>query len=173
MLFGLSSDLLKPDISILEKIVRPLVVYFFLLVAFRIFGKRQLGQLTKFDFIVLLVISNVVQNAMIGNDNSLTGGMIGAATILVANSAVAYLSFRFPRLDDLIAGQPTVLIQDGNILYQNLKRELLTEHDLFHALRKSQIDPDTDLPQLKRVSLDSDGSIIIVRKSRLIRNQVP
>jgi uncharacterized membrane protein YcaP (DUF421 family) len=169
MLFGISSDLFVPGVSILEKIIRPLVIYVFLLAAFRIFGKRQLGQLTKFDFIVLLIISNVVQNAMIGNDTSLTGGIIGAATLLVANSAVAYLTFRFPRLDDLIAGQPTVLVQDGKILYKNLEHELVTEHDLFHALRKNQVDPDTDMPNLKRVLLDSDGSIIIVRKGPMTR----
>jgi uncharacterized membrane protein YcaP (DUF421 family) len=167
MLPGFSNDFISPDISILEKIVRPLIIYFFLLIAFRIFGKRQLGQLAPFDFVVLLVISNVVQNAMIGNDNSLVGGIIGATTILVANLLIAYLSFQIPRLDRLLEGAPTVLIENGQIQRENLKRELVTENDLFHALRRNQIDPDTDLPSLQKVELDSDGSIVIIKKGKL------
>ncbi|MEW6232904.1 MAG: DUF421 domain-containing protein, partial [Chloroflexota bacterium] len=77
----MDGSILQPEISILEKIVRPLVVYFFLLLAFRVTGKRELGQMTPFDLIVLLTISNVLQNAMIGPDNSLGGGLIGALTL--------------------------------------------------------------------------------------------
>lgn len=168
-LFGFSDQFLFPQIPVLEKIVRPLVVYLFLLIAFRVFGKRELGQLTPFDLIVLLTISNVVQNAMIGNDNSLSGGLIGATTILVANLVLAYLTFRSRRLERLVEGAPTVLIQDGKILQENLKKELVTEEELRRALRRNEIDPDTDLPLLKRVDLDADGEITIVRKSRLTR----
>ena len=85
-------NILVPDITIAEKIVRSAVVYGFLLVAFRICGKRQLGQLTAFDLVVLLIIGNVVQNAVIGNDNSLGGGLIGATPILVLNAVLAYLT---------------------------------------------------------------------------------
>jgi uncharacterized membrane protein YcaP (DUF421 family) len=162
-------DFLFPQIPILEKIVRPLIVYVFLLGAFRIFGKRQLGQLSSFDLIVLLIISNIVQNAMIGNDTSLVGGIIGATTILVANFALAYLTFHFPRFDRLIEGEPTVLIQNGQILYENLKKELLSEQELRQALSKNQIDPDTDLPALKKVELEPDGQITIVRQARFRR----
>lgn len=169
MIPGFSSDFLFPQIPILEKIVRPLLVYLFLVIAFRIFGKRQLGQLGPLDFIVLLTISNVVQNAMIGNDNSLLGGLIGATTILVTNSALAYLTFRSPRLDRLVEGEPTVLIENGVIRQENLKKELLTEAELHRALRKNEIDPERDLSGLKRVELDEDGQITIIRKSKLDR----
>src|SRR5438128_9966059 len=87
--------LLIPDIAVVEKILRAVAVYGFLLLAFRLTGKRQIGQLTPFDLVVLLMISNIVQNAMIGNDNSLTGGLIGAMTILVVNWAVVELTYRF------------------------------------------------------------------------------
>lgn len=167
---SIGSDFLFPQISILEKIVRPLIIYIFLIAAFRVFGKRQLGLLTPTDFIVLLTISNVVQNAMIGNDNSLSGGIIGALTILVANYALAYFSFRFPRFDRLVEGDPTILIENGKILRRNLQKELLTEYDLRHALRKIQIDPDADLSSLKRVELDPDGQITVVRQSKIVRN---
>lgn len=171
MIPGFSNEFLLPQIPILEKIVRPLIVYIFLLVVFRIFGKRQLGQMTPFDLIVLLTISNVVQNAMIGGDNSLGGGLIGATTILVANFALAYLTFRFPRFDRLVEGEPTILVENGRVLPENLEKELLTEQDLRRALLKNQIDPDTDMPHLKRVELDPDGQITIVRKSRITRSQ--
>ncbi|HYR72382.1 MAG TPA: hypothetical protein VEP12_13400 [Candidatus Acidoferrum sp.] len=90
-------NILVPDISIAEKVLRSGAVYVFLLVAFRLCGKRQLGQLSAFDLVVLLLISNVVQNAVIGNDNSVGGGLIGATTILLLNAVVAYLTFRFKR----------------------------------------------------------------------------
>lgn len=169
MIPGFSADFLMPDIPVLEKIVRPLIIYLFLLGAFRILGKRQLGQLTPFDLIVLLTISNVVQNAMIGNDTSLSGGIIGASTIFVANLAVAYLTFKFPRFETILTGKPTILIENGVINYKNLEHELLTERDLFYALRRNGIDPDTDLPTLKKVVLDQDGQITILRKGGDVR----
>jgi uncharacterized membrane protein YcaP (DUF421 family) len=165
MWFSFSPSFLMPEISIAEKIVRPFLVYAFLLIAFRIFGKRELGQLTPFDFVVLLIISNVVQNAMIGNDNSLTGGIIGATTIFVTNLAVAYLTFRFPQLERLLESKPTVLIENGQILQKNLAKELLTEQELFRALRRNSIDPDTEMRTLKRVELEENGQITIVRQS--------
>lgn len=171
MIPGFSNDFLLPSISILEKVVRPLLVYIFLVVAFRIFGKRQLAQLTSFDFIVLLTISNVVQNAMIGNDNSLVGGMIGATTILVANFVLAYLTFRSRRIERIVEGDSTVFVQDGKILTENLKKELFTEQDLFQALRRIQIDPETDLSTLKLVELDPDGQITILKKGLISRKK--
>jgi hypothetical protein len=90
-------NILVPDISLAEKVLRSVAVYAFLLVAFRLCGKRQLGQLSAFDLVVLLLISNVVQNAVIGNDNSVGGGLIGATTILLLNAVVAYLTFHFKR----------------------------------------------------------------------------
>ena len=94
----MNMNMFVPEVSIVEKILRPLIVYFFLLVAFRVVGKRELGQMTPFDLIVLLTISNVLQNAMIGPDNSLIGGLIGGMTLFCANGLIARLSLRYPRL---------------------------------------------------------------------------
>lgn len=167
MLFGFSEQFLVPQVSVLEKIVRPLIVYLFLLIVFRIFGKREIGQLTPFDLIVLLTISNVVQNAMIGNDNSLSGGLIGATTILVANLILAYLTFRSRRLERIVEGEPSVLVLNGKLLPENLKKELVTEQELRRALLRNGIDPDTEMASLKRVELDQDGQITILRQSKL------
>lgn len=169
MIPGFSESFLIPEISVVEKIVRPLLVYIFLVIAFRVFGKRQLGELTPFDLIVLLTISNVVQNAMIGRDESLTGGLLGALTILVANFVLAYLTFKIPWLDRLVEGTPTVLVENGKIHRKNLEKELLTEQDLRLALLRNQIDPDEDFATLKRVELDPDGQITILQKKRVSR----
>ena len=154
---------LIPEIPIVEKIIRPFVVYFFLLVAIRVFGKRELGAMTAFDLIILLTISNVVQNAMIGADNSLTGGLIGAATLFIANAAVARLSYHFPAFAWLVQGQPTMLIENGKILERNLAHELLTKEDLREGLSKNQIDLDTELKTIHRAELEPDGSITVTR----------
>ncbi len=157
-------NFLIPEIPILEKIVRPLCVYIFLLVAFRLSGKRELGSIGPFDLVIWLTISNVLQNAMIGADNSLTGGLIGATTMFGANWCFARLSYSFPTFERLVEAKPTVLVENGRILKQNLAKELLTVEDLSHALRKNQIDLDQDLPHLRKVLLESDGAITIVRR---------
>ncbi len=157
--------MLIPEIQISEKIVRPLVVYFFLLIAFRIAGKRELGQMTPFDLIVLLTISNVLQNAMIGPDNSLTGGLIGGVTLLVANGLVGRLALHVPKLAQILEGKPTVLIEDGRIITRNLRREVMTRTELERAIRKHDLDPETDLPLIKRALLEQDGTVTIIRKT--------
>ena len=106
-------NMLIPEVNLLEKIVRPLVVYFFLLITFRIAGKRELGQMTPFDLIVLLTISNVLQNAMIGPDNSLTGGLIGGLSLFLVNGLIGRLTLYFPRLARLLEGKPTPLVEDA------------------------------------------------------------
>jgi len=156
------TGILRPEISPLEKVLRPLVVYLFLLVAFRIAGKRELGQITPFDLVVLLTISNVLQNAMIGSDNSLSGGLVGALTLLTANGILARLAFRYPFFAQLIEEKPTLLIEDGRVLTRNLQREVMTEDELERAIRKHGFDPATDLPRIKRALLEADGSVTIV-----------
>ena len=154
---------LLPEVSIIEKIIRPLIAYVFLLIAFRVVGKRMLGAMRPFDLIVLLTISNIMQNAMIGPDNSVLGGLIGATTLLVANYVFALVSYRSPKFEDLVQGRPTVLIDNGKIIEKNLEQELLSVDDLKHALRKNQVDLDLDLPTIKRAELESDGSITMTR----------
>jgi uncharacterized membrane protein YcaP (DUF421 family) len=154
-----------PEIQILEKIVRPLVVYFFLLLMFRISGKRELGQMTPFDLVVLLTISNVLQNAMIGPDNSLTGGLIGGLTLFVANGLIGRLTVHFPSAARLLEGKPTLLIENGRILTKNLRREVMTKTELERAVRKHDLDPEADLPLIKRALLEQDGTVTILHKS--------
>jgi uncharacterized membrane protein YcaP (DUF421 family) len=153
-------DFLIPDVSILEKIIRPVIVYLFLLVAFRIAGKRELGQMTPFDLIVLLTISNVLQNAMIGNDNSLGGGIVGALTLFILNGVFARAMFRFPRFARVVEGEPTTLIRNGVIIEPNLRREVMTIEELQRALRKHGLDWN-DVPRIQHALLELDGTVTV------------
>lgn len=152
-------NILIPDISVVEKVVRSAAVYLFLLVAFRLAGKRQLGSMTAFDLVVLLVISNVVQNALIGNDNSLGGGLLGATVILLLNAIVAWVTFRHKRVERLIEQTPTVLVRHGRILRDNLRRERLSLPELRAALRKEGI---VSLRDVRYVLLEEDGHLSVI-----------
>jgi uncharacterized membrane protein YcaP (DUF421 family) len=149
-----------PDIPLAEKLLRSVVVYGFLLASFRLAGKRQLGQMTPFDLIVLLIISNVVQNALIGNDNSLGGGLVGAATILVLNSLVARVTFRSKTARRLVEHVPTILVRHGQILSANLERERLSLSEFHAALRREGI---VTVSELRYVLLEQDGHLSVIR----------
>lgn len=116
---------------VVEKVLRSVLVYFALVVLLRIFGKRELAQLNPFDLVVLLSLSNTVQNAFIGDDNSITGGLLGAFTLLLTNYLVVRFVFRHRRLDQLFEGTPTVLIADGELQLKAMARELLSEAELL------------------------------------------
>src|ERR1700761_9006058 len=113
-----------------EKILRPIFVYAFLVISLRLSGKRELVQLNPFDLVVLLTLSNTVQNAIIGNDNSVSGGLIGAVSLLGVNYFVVRFMFKHRRLDQLLEGEPTTLIENGKICKEGLARELLTINEL-------------------------------------------
>ena len=135
MLPALWNDQVLPDmfrltLPLLEKMARPVLVYIFLVIVLRIFGKRELAQLNPFDLVVLLSLSNTVQNAIIGDDNTVTGGLVGAFTLLLINYFVVRFVFKHRRLDQLVEGSPTVLIKNGRLLEDNLAKELLTESEL-------------------------------------------
>src|SRR3989440_4388921 len=149
-------SLFVPEIGIWEKVLRSVVVYLFVLLAFRFTGKRQVGQLTPFDLVVLLIISNVVQNAVIGPDNSLGGGLLGAAVILALNWLVVELTFRSKRLRRLLEAEPTLLVHNGRILHDNLRRERLTLDDLHVALRRAGV---ADLERGHVAVLEENGGI--------------
>lgn len=151
-----------PDIAVWEKILRSAVIYFFILLAFRFTGKRQVGQLTPFDLVVLLIISNVVQNSLIGNDNSLGGGIIGAITILALNWAVVEFSYRFKPFRRLMEGTPTLLVHNGKIIEEHLRRERITLEDLQGALRKTGI---ADVHQVRVAILEENGQISVIPKN--------
>src|SRR5437764_6122746 len=118
-------------LPIAEKMLRPALVYVFLVILLRIFGKRELAQLNPFDLVVLLSLSNTVQNAIIGDDNSVTGGLVGAFTLLLINYLVVRFLFRHRRLDQLVEGKPTTLIENGHLRKKALAKELLTESELL------------------------------------------
>jgi len=143
-----------PEVTVSERIIRAAVGYLFLLVAFRLTGKRQVGQLTPFDLVVLLIISNVLQNAMIGPDNSIDGGLIGALTIFVMNGLVARLTYSSRTLEQLIDGKPTLLVHDGHVDAAAMRRELVTRAELHAALREAGILSTTDA---RFVMLESTG----------------
>lgn len=154
-------DILIPDIPVVEKVIRSVAVYIFLLFAFRVAGKRQLGQMTAFDLVVLLIISNVIQNALIGNDNSLGGGLLGATAILLLNAVVAWLTFRYKRVERLVEHTPTVLVSHGRILRENLRRERLSLPELRGALRLEGV---VSLRDVRYVILEEDGHLSVIRR---------
>jgi uncharacterized membrane protein YcaP (DUF421 family) len=118
-----------------EFILRGVIVYAFLIVILRLTGKRQIGQMAPFDLVLLLVLSNAVQNAMNGGDNTVSGGMISAATLISVNWLVALLTFKSKTMEALIEGRPRVLIHNGKLFEDVMRRERLTHHELNASLR--------------------------------------
>jgi uncharacterized membrane protein YcaP (DUF421 family) len=148
------SDIWVPGEPIIEKIVRPLIVYAFLVISLRLAGKRELAQLNPFDFIVLLTLSNTVQNAIVGNDTSVGGGLIGAITLLVANYAVVRFLYRHERIDRFVEGDPVVLIEDGRVLADHTAAELITLPELEAAAHKQGF---ASLAEVDRAVLEPSG----------------
>ena len=130
-------------LPVLEKLLRPMIVYLFLVLFLRLFGKRELAQLNPFDLVVLLSLSNTVQNAMIGDDNSVTGGVIGAFSLLAINWVLTLVLFRLPKADKVIEGTETVLIRDGVVDWAAMKKEALTELELKSVLHRQGLDAVT------------------------------
>ena len=131
------------------------------MVALRIFGKRELAQLNPFDLVVLLSLSNTVQNAIIGDDNSLLGGVIGAFALLVINYLVVRFLFRHRRLDQIFEGKPTTLIQNGCIVRNALAKELLTRSELMTVLHRQGFD---SISEVEQCVLEPGGTFYIQRK---------
>jgi uncharacterized membrane protein YcaP (DUF421 family) len=139
--------------------LRTIAVYLVVLVGLRLSGKREIGQMTVFDLVVLLLIANAVQNAMVGADTSLAGGIIAAVVLLLLNIIVARLDLRWPKLRRLVEGSPTLLVLHGEMITNNLRREELDEETLKAALREHGV---TDLAQVEIAVLEIDGSISVV-----------
>ncbi len=148
-------------VPLLEKILRPILVYLALVVLLRIFGKRELAQLNPFDLVVLLSLSNTVQNAIIGNDNSVSGGLIGAFTLLAVNYLVVRFLFRHRRLDQVVEGKSTTLIQSGKVVHKNLARELLSHSELMTVLHRQGF---STLDEVDECVLEPSGTFAIKRK---------
>jgi uncharacterized membrane protein YcaP (DUF421 family) len=152
---------LQSMMPVVEKILRPIVVYFFLIVGLRLAGKRELAQLNPFDLVVLLTLSNAVQNAIIGDDNSVTGGLIGATTLLVVNYAVVRFLYGHDKLERLVEGAPDVLIENGVIQSDRLRKELITVQELEAAAHRQGL---ASLDEVDRAVLEAGGGICFIAR---------
>ncbi len=149
-------------LPILEKILRPVVVYLFLIGFLRLFGKRELAQLNPFDLVVLLSLSNTVQNAMIGDDNSVSGGVIGAFSLLAINWLLMWVLYRTPKVNTALQGAATVLIRDGVVLEDALKKETLTHEELISVLNKNGFNDPGDVEECV---LEPNGTFFVKGKT--------
>jgi uncharacterized membrane protein YcaP (DUF421 family) len=159
------SNMFVLAIPVIEKILRPIIIYLFLIIGLRLAGKRELAQLNPFDLVVLLTISNTVQNAIIGNDNSVSGGIIGATTLLIINNLVVRFVHRYRKLNQAVEGQTDYLIKDGVINYSILQREEISEEELLTAARKAGYH---SLDFLEEATIDSNGSIDFFAKENVL-----
>jgi uncharacterized membrane protein YcaP (DUF421 family) len=160
--FGLFlNDLFIPGTSLAEKIIRPIAVYIFLVLILRVGGRRELGQLNAFDLVVLLTLANAVQNAIIGDDNSLIGGFIGGATLVLLNLGVIRYLYRHPGLDRKIEGEPVTLVKDGRVIREHLEKELITEEELLAVVHRQGVDR---FEACAEVILETSGVITVLAR---------
>lgn len=145
-------------LPILEKLLRPVIVYLVLVVLLRIFGKRELAQLNPFDLVVLLSLSNTVQNAIIGDDNSVSGGVIGAFSLLAINWLVVRVLYSSPRLTHVLEGRARILVKDGKVDPRALERESLTREELLSVLHKQGFE---DFDMVRRCQLEPNGTFYV------------
>src|SRR5215218_4282355 len=155
----LIQHLFVPGTSLLEKIIRPILVYGCLVLLLRIGGRRELAQMNAFDLTVLLMLSNSVQNAIIGEDNSLLGGIIGGATLIVVNLAVNRYLYHHPNLDRTIEGGTVQLVDNGRVLRKNLERELITEAEILAAMHRQGV---PSINECESVILEVGGTISVI-----------
>jgi uncharacterized membrane protein YcaP (DUF421 family) len=142
-------------------VIRAVIIYIVFFIGLRLFGKRELGQFTTFDLVLVLLVANALQPAITGPDNSVTGGVIIIAILLIFNRAVAMLRSRWPWFDALIEPPPTLVVQDGKVIKKALEEEGLSEEDVLMAIREHGVDKLTDV---KEGVLENDGSISVVTK---------
>jgi len=146
-----------------EFVLRGIVVYFFLILLLRLTGKRQIGQMAPFDLVLLLVLSNAVQNAMNGGDNSIIGGAISAVSLVGTNWIVGLLTYKNKRLEALVEGRPEVLIHNGKLFEEALRQTKITHHELMTALREAGC---ATVEDVRGALLETDGSISVIPKSK-------
>jgi uncharacterized membrane protein YcaP (DUF421 family) len=154
-------DMFVMGLPLAEKILRPIIVYAFLVISLRLSGKRELVQLNPFDLVVLLTLSNTVQNAIIGEDNSVLGGIVGATSLLVTNYLVVRFLYDHRKLDQLVEGRSDVLVEGGKVRTRNLKRELITVAQLEAAARKQGFE---SLAEVEQCVLEPGGTLTFVGK---------
>lgn len=153
------SNMFTLGLPVLEKILRPVVVYFALIIGLRLAGKRELAQLNPFDLVVLLTLSNTVQNAIIGNDNSVSGGLIGAATLLIINFLVVRFVYRNGEVEKLIEGTEDILIDHGEVNKKMLDRDIISLAELEIAAHRQGF---ASLADVERAVLEPEGGISFI-----------
>ena len=158
---GIWKDMFVITLPILEKILRPVIVYFFLVVMLRLSGKRELVQLNPFDLVVLLTLSNTVQNAIIGDDNSVSGGILGASSLLAVNYLTVRFLYKHKKLDQLVEGKADILIENGKMRPEHLKNELITMAQLEAAARKQGF---ASLSEVDQCILEPGGTLSFIGK---------
>jgi uncharacterized membrane protein YcaP (DUF421 family) len=158
----LFDDMFHLKLPILEKVLRPAIVYVAIVILLRVFGKRELAQLNPFDLVVLLSVSNTVQNAIIGDDNTVSGGLIGALTLFAINYLTIRFLFKHRRLDQILEGSPTVLIEQGRVQREALAKELLTEVELLTVVHRQGFG---DLDDVETCVLEPGGVFFVKGKS--------
>ncbi|MEV7965347.1 YetF domain-containing protein [Sphaerisporangium sp. NPDC088356] len=151
-------DMLTLQIPVVEKLLRTVLIYALIVLIFRLVGKRNLAGLNTFDFVVIFLLSNVVQNAVIGNDNSLVGGAVGAITLVGTNELLNHLSVRYERVSRLLQGTSTIVIEDGRPVTENLRRLALHPQELEHAVRVQNGD---DMSEVAIGELASTGQLVL------------
>jgi uncharacterized membrane protein YcaP (DUF421 family) len=156
------SDMFILAIPWVEKILRPIIVYMALVIGLRLAGKRELAQVNTFDLVVLLTLSNTVQNAIIGNDNSVTGGIIGAATLLLVNYVVVRFVSKNKQAEELLEGSEDVLIKDGILQSAILDREVITQTELEIAAHRQGFG---SLDEIETATLEPEGGISFIGKT--------
>jgi uncharacterized membrane protein YcaP (DUF421 family) len=154
--------LLIPVLPWWELLLRGIIVYAFLLCLIRITGRRQTGMMTPFDFILLLILSNTVQNAMNGGDNSLGGGLFLAGTLIAINWTMLLLSRHYRLVHWALVGRPVFLVRDGDIQEKVMHRERITHHELMSALRSAGL---ANIEQVKDVILETNGTISVIHRT--------
>jgi uncharacterized membrane protein YcaP (DUF421 family) len=153
-------------ISVGEKLLRALIVYLFLLFALRVLGKRELAQQDTLDFLVLLLVANAVQNGIIGNDNSVTGALVGAIALFAINFTFKALSYRYPWADRVFEGSPSYLIMDGQLVPGTMRREQISKPELRAIARRQGYE---SLDEIGTAILETDGSITFARQDEEYR----
>ena len=162
LLHSLYGDMFHLPVPLVEKILRPVIVYLCLIVFLRLFGKRELAQLNPFDLVVLLSLSNTVQNAMIGDDNSVTGGIVGALSLLAINWGLMWVLYRAPKVNAALEGHPSTLIQGGVVDEKELKKQTLTHEELISVLNKNGFNDPGDVDTCV---LEPNGTFYVKGKS--------
>jgi len=157
-------EMLMPKPSWAEKIIRPVLVYLILLFFFRFASRREIGQSTLFDVLIMLIISNVVQNAMIGDDNSILGAAAGALMVIILSGVLSRVTAKSRKARYVLEGKTVLLVKDGQVVEENMKKQAVSHNDLASSIRKEGL---ARMAEVAYAILELDGSISIIRQDEM------